>query len=154
MGKTKCGKGTKRVLVTEGGGLPLGVLMATASRNMVKLVEPALATVHVRRAGRGRPRQKPEGLLADREMDADPLRERLAARGIQPIIPHRDNRVKPAWVGQDGRTLRRYRRRWVIERTFGWLGHFRRLLVRHEYLDLMHEGFFKLGCILIVLRQL
>lgn len=120
---------------------------------MVRLVEPALATVQVRRDGPGRPRQKPDALLADREMDSDPLRDRLAARGIQPIIPHRGNRTKAPWPGQDGRTLRRYGRRWVIERTFSWMGAFRRLLVRHEYLDVMYEGFFKLACILIVLRQ-
>ncbi len=80
--------------------------------------------------------------------------ERLAARGIEPIIPHRGNRTKPAWPGQDGRTMRRYGRRWVIERTFSWLGQFRRLLVRHEYHAFMYEGFFRLACILIVLRRL
>ena len=64
-------------------------------------------------------------MIADRAYDSDPLRARLAARGIELIAPHRWNRSKPCT--QDGRTLRRYRRRWKIERTFAWLGNYRQV---------------------------
>jgi len=68
-----------------------------------------------RRTHAGWPRQKPLRLIADRGYDSDPLRKRLVERGIELIAPHRWNRSKP--VTQDGRALRRYRRRWKVERT-------------------------------------
>jgi len=66
------------------------------------------------------------------------------------IAPHRGNRKKPAT--QDGRPLRRYRRRYKVERLFAWLQNFRRLVVRYEYHQENFLGFVHLGCILILLR--
>jgi|SRR5579862_7403418 len=54
----------------------------------------------------------------------------LPQRGIELICPHKKNRVRP--VTQDGRALRRYRRRWIVEHAIGWLGNFRRLVVRYD----------------------
>ncbi|MGL4419581.1 MAG: transposase, partial [Gemmataceae bacterium] len=61
-------------------------------------------------------------LLADRAYDSDPLRKELAKYGFDRIAPHRKNRKKPAT--NDGRKLRRYKRRYVVERTFAWLHSF------------------------------
>jgi transposase len=118
----------------------------------VNLLEPTLATIAVPRAGPGRPRQKPERIIADKAYDSDPLRLRLAKRHIELIVPHRRNRKKPQT--QDGRKLRRYRRRWKVERTFAWLGNFRRLLMRWERHLKMYLAFFHLACLLITLRRL
>jgi transposase len=52
---------------------------------------------------------------------------------------------------QDGRALRRYRKRWKVERTFAWLQNFRRLLVRQDRFISVHQGFFHLACALICL---
>lgn len=93
----------------------------------------------------------PERLIGDKAYDSDPLDARLAERGIAMIAPHRKNRVKPKT--QDGRVLRRYKRRWRIERLFAWLGNFRRLVVRYERSVENYSGFVHLGCILILLRQ-
>lgn len=82
MGKTKSEKGTKWLVVGDGAGLPLGVPLASATLAEVKLLEPAMATVQVPRGGPGRPRSKPQRLILDRGYDSDPLRRRLAARGI------------------------------------------------------------------------
>jgi transposase len=71
-------------------------------------------------------------VIADRGYDSDPLRERLRQRGIELIVPYRDNNQHRRY--EDRRKLRRYKRRWIVERTNAWLGQFRRLLVRHEYL--------------------
>jgi hypothetical protein len=60
--------------------------------------------------------EQPERLIGDRAYDSDPLDENLAARGISLIAPHKSNRKKPKT--QDGRALRRYRRRWKVERLF------------------------------------
>ena len=126
--------------------------MDSASPAEVTLLEPTLATIAVPRAGPGRPRQKPERVIADRGYDSDPLRARLARRQIELIVPHRRNRKKPPT--QDGRKLRRYRRRWKVERTFAWLGNFRRLVVRWEHQLKMYLAFFHLACLLITLNRL
>jgi transposase len=110
-----------------------------------------LSRICVPRRGRGRPRSKPRRLIYDRAADSDPLRKRLKKRGIDLICPHRSNRTKPPL--QDGRKLRRYRRRWKIERTISWLGNFRRLLVRHDRDVKMYNAFFHVACLIITLRR-
>jgi transposase len=118
----------------------------------VTLLEKTLDTVAVGRLGKpGRPRKRPERLIADRGDDSHPLRARLARRGIDPIIPARRHHQRA--THQDGRKLRRYRRRWIVERTFAWLGHFRRLVVRYERLIITYTGFFHLACALLTLRR-
>ncbi len=64
---------------------------------------------------------------------------------------HRRGRKKPPT--QDGLNLRRYRRRWKIERLFAWLQNVRRMLVRHEYYAINYLAFVQLGCILLLLRR-
>ena len=93
----------------------------------------------------------PRRLIGDRAYDADPLDEALLELGIELIAPHRRNRIRPKM--QDGRPLRRYKRRWKVERLFAWLGNFRRLVVRYERYALNYLGFVQLGCILLLLRQ-
>ena len=90
-------------------------------------------------------------MIADGGYDSDPLRGRLARRGIQLIAPHHWNRKKPAT--QDGRALRRYQRRWIVERTIGWLGNFRRLVVRYDRSLTIYQAFFHIACFMLVLRR-
>ena len=93
----------------------------------------------------------PERLIGDKAYDSDPLDERLLQEyGIEFIAPHRASRSsRPT---QDGRPLRRYRRRWKVERFFAWLTQFRRIPVRYEYWIENYLGFLHLACILILLR--
>jgi transposase len=90
-------------------------------------------------------------VIADRAYDSDPLRERLKKRGIDLIVPYRSNNKHRRY--EDGRKLRRYKRRWIIERTNAWFGQFRRLLVRHEYLLATYRAFFYIACLWITLRR-
>ncbi|MCP3368689.1 transposase [Bradyrhizobium cajani] len=62
---------------------------------------------------------KPEHLIGDRAYDSDALDEELRSQGIEMIAPHRSNRVRS--LTQDGRRLRRYARRWLVERFFAWI---------------------------------
>lgn len=126
--------------------------LASASPNEVTLIEPTLAQVAVPRKGRGRPRKNPQRLIYDKAADSDPLRDRLAKRGIDLICPHRHKRRKPK--RQDGRKLRRYKRRWKIERSIAWLANFRRLVVRYERKITMFYAFVHVACLLVTLRQL
>jgi len=152
VGKTKRGKGTKWMVVVDGRGVPLGNYLHSASPAEVKLAETTLATIRVGRSHHaGRPRQKPTRVIADKAYDSDPLRKRLRQRGIELICPHKRNRVRPAT--QDGRALRRYRRRWIVERTNAWLGNFRRLVVRYDRSLTIYGAFFHIACLMIVLRR-
>jgi transposase len=94
----------------------------------------------------------PAQLIGDKAYDSDKLDNRLAEeRGIAMIAPHRENRLKD--TTQDGRALRRYKRRWKIERLWAWLQNFRRLVVRYEYHLENFLAMIQLGCIVILLRR-
>ena len=102
------------MVLVDGEGLPLGVRLESASASEVTLAEATLAEVRVPQA-QGRPRQKPERVIADRGYDSDPLRQRLRRRRIELIVPYRENNQHRRY--EDGRKLRRYKRRWIVERT-------------------------------------
>ena len=138
--------------VSDGHGIPLAILTETASTHEVKLIEPLIRRVRIPRRGRGRPKTKLRRLIDDKAADSDRLRRELKRRGTDLIAPHRDNRV---WQRtQDGRKLRRYRRRWKIERTFAWIQNFRRLVVRHDRKITMFDAYLQLGCTIISLNKL
>jgi transposase len=95
--------------------------------------------------------QLPERLVGDKAYDSDKLDEKLAQEyGIELIAPNRRNRSKT----QDARKLRRYRRRWRVERLFAWMHNFRRLVTRWEYHVENFLGFVHLACLLLLLKRL
>ena len=143
VGKTKRGKGTKLMVIADTSGLPLAVHTTSASPHEVTLVEATLnETLTV-----GRPRR----LVGDRAYDSDPLDQRLAAQGIELIAPHKRNRIRPAT--QDGRRLRRYRRRWKVERLFAWLNKYKRVLTRWDRFIDHFNAFVHLACAMILMRR-
>jgi transposase len=140
--RAKRGKGSKLMAVADRGGLPVAIDVACAAPHEVTLVA---STIDARFLA-----QEPERLIGDKAYDSDELAGDLAARGIELIAPHRARRRVPR---QDGRPLRRYHRRWKVERLFAWLQNFRRLVVRYEHDVLNFLGFVHLGCIVILLKQ-
>jgi transposase len=92
----------------------------------------------------------PKILIGDRAYDSDPLDSELRTFGVELIAPNKSNRSQT----QDRRALRRYRRRWHVERLFAWLFRFRRLITRFEHNSSNFLGFLRLGCIVILLRRL
>ena len=130
------------MVVADNASLPLAVHAASASPHEVTLVRD---TLEARFTG-----ERPRRLIGDRAYDSDPLDRELAAEGVEMIAPHKSNRVKPAT--QDGRVLRRYRRRWKVERLNAWLQNFRRIAMRFDYYAENYLGFVHLGCIKILLR--
>ena len=144
MGKTKRGKGSKIMAVADGSGLPIAVHVDSASPHEVTLLEPTLDAAWSE--------SLPARLVADKGYDSDPVDKRLLAqRGVELIAPHRSNRSRTKT--QDGRPLRRYKRRWKIERLFAPLQNFRRLVVRYEYHAENFLAMVQLACIIILLRQ-
>lgn len=131
------------MVLTDGNGLPLAVDTESASPHEVTLIETLIEKRVLRK--------KPRRLVYDEAADSDPLRQRLHARGIELVCRHRRNRVKPPT--QDRRKLRRYRRRWKVERSISWLQGFRRLVTRYEYHAHLFHGFVQLACMIIVLGR-
>jgi hypothetical protein len=92
------------MLMVDGEGTPLSAMTVAASTAEVHAVETLVDN--------RTPRNKPKRLLYDKAADADWLRDALDIRGIELICPHRRSRTKPAT--QDGRSLRRYQRRYKV----------------------------------------
>lgn len=129
---------------SDGSSVPLSVhTQRVLARTKSPFVGPTLANAFLK--------EKPERLIGDKAYDSDPLDETLREEGIEMIAPHRKNRKKEK--SRDGRKLRRYKRRWKVERLFAWLQNFRRLVVRYECKDENFLGMAQLGCILILLRK-
>jgi len=131
------------MVLTDGNGLPLTATISSASPAEVTLIETLIDQRILRR--------RLQRLIYDRAADSDPLRTRLAARGIELVCPHRRRRRKPPT--QDGRPLRRYKRRWKVERAISWIQNFRRLVTRYEYHAHLFHGFVKLACLVIALNR-
>jgi transposase len=143
VGKTKRGKGTKIMGLADRHGLPLALWTESATPAEVTLVTAALEARIVA--------DVPHQLIGDKAYDSDRLDEQLLQEyGTELIAPNRRGRGRT----QDGRSLRRYRRRWKIERLFAWLFNFRRLVVRYEYHAENFQGFVHLGAMVILLRHL
>ena len=127
--------------VADAAGFPLAAYVESASPHEVTLVGKTLERSFVN--------ELPSRLIGDKAYDSDKLDATLEEDwGIEMIAPNRNNRAKT----QDGRPLRRYRRRWKIERLFAWLQNFRRIGVRYEFHAENFLAMVQLGCILILLR--
>jgi transposase len=123
-------------------GLPIAICTASASPNEVTLVQLLFEFMLIVAT--------PLKLIADKAYDSDRLDAQLQKEGIELIAPNRANRFK----SQDGRPLRRYRRRWKIERFFAWLQSFRRVTTRWDYHIANFMAFLRLACVVILMRHL
>lgn len=128
----------------DGDRTPLGVVITPANQHESRHIERLVDSAVVELPNLFR-------LLYDGAADSDPLRARLAAKGIDLICPHRENRVKPPT--QDGRKLRRYRHRWRIERTNAWLHNYGRIVIRKDRLASMFLGWVQLACLFTILKR-
>jgi len=144
IGCTRVGKGVKIMVLVDAQGLPVAVDTTSARPHESRLVQRLFDFML--------PAEPPERVIGDKAYDCDQLDEELADQGIELIAPHRTNR-KPENVTQDGRPLRRYVRRWTVERTIAWIQHFRRLCIRWEKSTKLFRGFLHLACTVLLLRQ-
>ena len=142
IGPTKRGKGVKIMAIVDRHGLPLSVSTHAANHHEVTLVQLSFDFYMIE--------AKPEHLIGDKAYDSDDLDDQLKREGVELIAPHRSNRKLKT---QDGRALRRYARRWLVERFFAWLQWKRRLLVRWEYYANNFLGFVQLASITMMLKR-
>lgn len=144
IGKTKAGKGVKIMVLVDARGLPAAIDTAPANLHESTLVQQMFDFML--------PAEPTPRIVGDKAYDSDRLDEALAQRGVEMIAPHRRNR-RPENKTQDGRPLRRYKRRWTVERTIGWLQNYRRLCIRWEKSSVMFQGMLHLGCTLLLLKE-
>jgi transposase len=133
--------------VADRGGVPLAVVLTAANVHDSKVLEEAVDSIEPIKRSRGkpgRPRKRPNELHADKAYDFPRCRKALSKRGITQRIARR---------GIDC-SEKLGRHRWVVERTLAWLAKCRRLTVRYERRDDIHEAFLHLGCSLICLNHL
>lgn len=123
-------------------GIPLAVRQSAANVHDSKMLEATVDAIPAIKGRRGRPRKRPVKLHADKGYDYDRCRQALRKRGILPRIARKGIESSE----------RLGRHRWVVERTLSWLNRFRRLTVRYERRDDIHQAFLSLGCALICWR--
>jgi transposase len=141
IGCTKAGKGVKIMILVDAKGLPLAVNTGSASPHESGLVQELFGFMLSSKP--------PERMIGDKAYDSDKLDARLAEQGIEMIAPNRANRTPT----QDGRPLRRYKRRWTVERTISWLQNHRRLCIRWEKSTQAFQGFLHLACSLLLMKE-
>ena len=137
--------GTKRHLVTDARGTPLGFRLSGANRHDSVMMAPTLDAIPpVRNARRGRPRHRPDKLHADKAYDAEPRRHECRARGIVPRIARRGIESSE----------RLGRHRWVVERTFAWMTRWRRLVRDYEVRMDVSDAMIHLSMGALLLRRI
>lgn len=119
--------------------MPLSIVLTGANCNDITQLLPLLEELKPVKGQKGRPRKRPVAVQGDRAYDSQPHRKALRARGIKTLLAKR--RV-PHGSGLG-------KSRWVVERTFAWLHNLRRLRVRYERRDDIHEALLKIACVLI-----
>ena len=98
-------------MITEAHGIPLAVSLTGGQRNDVTQLMPLIAAIPPVRGRRGRPRQRPDRVYADRGYDHDRYRRQVRAKGITPVIARRGT--------GHGSGLGTYR--WVVEQSLALL---------------------------------
>ncbi|MEV5500380.1 IS5 family transposase [Nonomuraea fuscirosea] len=136
--------GSKHHVITEGNGIPLAVSLTGGNRNDVTQLMPLIKAIPPVRGRVGRPRKRPDCLSADRGYDHDKYRRLVWRTGIKPVIARRGT--------PHGSGLGIHR--WVVERTIALLHWFRRLRIRWEIRDDIHEAFMTLAAAIICWRRL
>ncbi len=146
IGKTKRGKGSKIMVIGDASGLPVSAVVASASPHEITLVEKTVDEMWTANF--------PKRLIGDKAYDSDKHDALLKnSCGIELIAPNRRN-IKAGTKPQDGRPLRRYKRRWMIERINAWLQNFRRVTIRWDYKAINYSGFVHLACLSIIIRNI
>lgn len=134
LGRSRGGFSSKIHVVCDGQGNPLGAVISGGHRNDSAFFVQALRSVSIRQK-QGRPRTKPQRVVADKGYDFSPVREYLRKRNIEAVIPQR--KMPETWRchkrGPKPKTdFKLYRERNVIERLIGWMKNCRRIATRFE----------------------
>ena len=139
-------RGTKRSLLVDERGVPLGLVISGANRADVKLLEPTLAAVMMARPA---PSDGAQNLCLDKAYAGQPTEELARANGYVVHVPDKAN-AKQKRKRKPGR---RKPRRWVVEVAHSWLNRFRRLLVRWEKKKSNYLSMLYFACAIVCWRK-
>lgn len=132
--------GSKRHVITDGNGIPLAIEHSGANVHDSEVAIPLVDAIPPIKTANGGRRKRPDETLADRAYDAeDKIRRELRRRRIKPLVAKRNT--------EHGSGLGKYR--YVVEVCFDWLFNWRRLRVRYEKRDDIHDAFLIIGCCMI-----
>jgi putative transposase len=131
--------------LTEGHGVPLGLVAAGANRHDMKLVRATIESIVVDRPEPTEAQQ--QHMCLDKGYDYDEVRDTLTEFGFTAHI--RSRGVEAQALKQDAQ---KRARRWVVERTHSWLNRFRRILIRWDKKPENYIAFLHFACALIALR--
>jgi putative transposase len=131
--------------VTEGHGVPVGLVVAGANRPDLKLVTETLKSIVVKQPCPTK--KRPQGMCLDKGYDYAEVRDTLKEFGFTAHIRAR---------GEEAQALKRHAgaraRRWVVERTHSWMNRFRRVLIRWDKKGETYLAFLHFACALIAFR--
>ncbi len=135
LGRSRGGLSTKVHLSCDGKGRPLSVIVSPGQRHESTQLGAVLDAIRVERPGAGRPRKRPERVIADRGYGFPSCRLLLRRRGIPHTIPERRDQ-KERRAGRPGRPpnfdAETYARRNVVERCVNRLKQWRGVATRYE----------------------
>lgn len=141
--------GTKRHVLGDRRGAPLGVVLSAANRNDMKLADATLDSVVVPRPAPTS--DHPQHLCRDKGFDYPETDRAAEARGYTLHTARKRKRGQPA-APPPAPDARHPARRWVIERLNGWHNGFRKLRIRYEKHAANYHGLVAFACALIVYR--
>jgi transposase len=158
LGRSRGGLSTKIHLSADLRCRPLTRVTTAGQRHDSLMFEPVLDKVHVARPGRGRPRRRPDGVLADKAYSSRGSRDYLRRRGIRAVIPEKADQIAARQRrGQGGRPpafdREAYKQRNVVERTINKLRASRAVATRYDKRDFVYRGTIDAASIRIWLRD-
>lgn len=132
-------------MIVDGRGTPLAIEHTGANVHDSEMAIPLVEGIPPIKQSRGRPRKRPDNIFADRAYDAEEkIRRPLRQYNVTPQIARRNT--------EHGSGLGKFR--YVVEAAFDWLFNQRRLRVRYEKRDDIHQAFLIIGCLLICWRKI
>ncbi|MER7878444.1 IS5 family transposase [Streptomyces solisilvae] len=159
LGRSRGGLTTKIHLACDGKGRPLAILITPGQRHDSVCAHPLLERVRVPRTGPGRPRCRPDRVIADKAYSSRGFRAYLRRRGITHTIPEKtDQQRHRLGRGRHGGRppefdRETYRRRNTIERCFNRLKGFRGLATRYDKTAVSYEAAVTLAAFLLWARS-
>lgn len=151
---------TKIHSAVDGCGRPLANVVTGGQRNDGAMLADVLADIHVPRDGRGRPRTRPDAVIADKAYSAGTIRRQLRRRSITTVIPEKsDTLAARARRGSRGGRppnldVDLYKGRNVVERSFALAKQWRALATRYDKLAINYRAAVTLCAILTWIRRL
>lgn len=144
LGRSRGGFTRKIHLKAEGYGKPLAFVVTAGQRHEATMFEPLFQRGAVKRAGRGRPKLRPERVVADKGYNSERIRELLNSKQVQPVIPVRSDQDRDEAFDREA-----YRERNLVERLLNRFKQWRRIATRYEKRAVNYGGMLTLAAVIL-----